>query len=107
MSPFSLTALITSRFGLAGIVAVALGIWIGALKIEAHSLRSDLADAEHRGDVLEAAVREQNAAVVAMQERAATDAAERSARALRVLAPRQKVNPKDAEGLNAWLAQSP
>ncbi|WP_431861330.1 hypothetical protein [Azospirillum sp.] len=100
-------ALIASRFGLAGIVAVALGIWIGALKIEAHSLRSDLADAARRGDVLEAAVKEQNAAVVAMQEKAATDAAERSARALRALAPRQKANPKDAVEMNAWIAQSP
>lgn len=98
-------AFLTSRLGIAGIVAVALGLWIGALKIEASGLRSDLADEVRRGDILEDAIKEQNAAVVSMQERAATDAAERAARAVRAMAPRPKPNPQTAKDLNAWIAQ--
>lgn len=96
--------LLTSRFGLAGIVAAVLAVVIGGLMLSRAGLLADLADAERRVAILEAAVKQQNAAVIAMQEAGARDQAERTARALRVLTPPRRPTPQTAEELNRWLA---
>lgn len=95
---------LANRFGLAAAVASVLGLVIVALLLQRAGLRAELADERHQVAILQAAIQEQNAAVIRMQEAGARDQAARATRALRVLAPRQRANPKSVQELNTWLA---
>lgn len=95
------------RLGVAGTacaaVATVLACIVAGLLINRAITLDRLDDTEHQVETLQAGLTAQNAAVIAFQEKASRDQAERTTRALRVLAPRQKPNPKTVQELNQWL----
>ena len=100
----ALTSLIGSRFGLAGVVAVLMGLVIGGLWLDRAGLKSDLSAEQAKTATLQAQIEAQNAAVEKMKADALAVQTAADARAIAALKPRPKPNTATIESLNQWLS---
>lgn len=101
-----LTSLIGSRFGLAGVVAVLMGLAIGGLWLDRAGLKSDLSAEQAKTATLQAQIEAQNAAVERMKADALAAQTAADARARVALRPRAKPDTATVERLNSWLTSN-
>ncbi|PWC96974.1 hypothetical protein [Azospirillum sp. TSO5] len=98
-----LASLLGSRFGLAGVVAVIMGLVVGGLWLDRSSLKADVAQRDATIAARDATIAEQNAAVDRMRADALAASQAASDRAKAVLKPRPKPSTATVQELNQWL----
>lgn len=98
-----LASLFGSRLGLAGLVAVLMGLVIGGLLLDMAGLKSDLSDEQAKTASLQAQIEAQNAAVERMRADALAASQAASYRAKAALKPRPKPDTATVGALNNWL----
>lgn len=96
-------ALFGSRLGLAGLVAVLMGLAIGGLLLDRAGLKSDLSAEQAKTASLRADIASQNAAIEKMRADGLAKSQAADARARDKLKPRPKPDTATIGALNSWL----
>lgn len=101
------TGLVGSRFGLAGVVAVLMGLAIGVQTMRLSWSEEDGAKKDATIAARDATIAEQNAAVEKMRSDALARSQAAADRARVALKPRPKPATGTIKDLNAWISGNP